>query len=132
MKTRIINNRFRLNSVEMKAIDSGNDGDSFNIIVNDNYTILSIDDSSIHLQFERTVGFEPIGLYNLAVKYDVIFDLEEAEDGIEYSSEYIKENISDIFISSPVSTYMSKLISDISSNVGALPIITPLNYQINN
>lgn len=129
MKKRIKGSQFRLNTIEYKVTDDGESNDTFKIRVVDNYELVTNSDKEIHLKLSRTVDFEPQNLFIVKVIFDVKFLFEQDENGEEYTSKFIHENLIDMLVDEPVMPFMVSLISNITSNSGNLPIITPLQYM---
>ena len=130
MKMKIKQTRFRVSSIELKSVESAKNVDSYNILFKDNFEIIEIKDSSLRLVFSRYLGFEPRGLYDLEVKFQVIYHFDNKGNDIVIDHEFISSNIEDFFNEAGISTYIVKLIADISSVGGALPIISPNSFIV--
>lgn len=111
--------KFRLNSVQFKAIDTNSD-DEANIYLNvtDNYSVLSEENYEIRVLYTREVTFKPESIFNLSVNFDIIFTLDESTESFNVL------NLKDMINKTVIVSYASKIIADITSTGGNLPLIT--------
>lgn len=114
----------RLNKIEYKFIESEVESQLV-VEVKDHYTT-KIETNNFTIIFTREIRFEPRSLYSLVVEAEIEYKLEEIDKKTSITEEFIEKNINELLANkSTVLENVSQLISNISSSMGRVPIITP-------
>lgn len=121
----ILNSDSKINKIEYKRIQKNNSKKNFEIVVKDSFKITNFDESELKIDITREVGFTPSGIFLISINGEVIIKYEKSIEGLVIDETYITNNIRDIVVEADLMSYISAIISNISTFSGQLPIITP-------
>lgn len=122
--------QYKLISIDYRAADDAVESQVLEVKINDSYKITKITPDQFELSVIRAIMFEPVNLYSLRVELGIRYSLVDDINGIEFSEKYIIENHVNLVNSSDAFSWVSFLVSQISSNIGLTPIITPIGFVL--
>ena len=125
----------QLDSVDFKKVKNiETNFDRIKIITKDYFDLVELTKESFTISYERKVELEPKIMFEISVKFDVIFrfgekTIDEYKDNFEELREVVKEKLEKAIEISNVIPRASAIISSLTLNLNNRPIITPPSLQ---
>lgn len=121
----ILNSESKINKIDFKRIQKSNSKKTYEIVIKDAFIISSLSDTEIRIEITREVGFTPNGIFSIIVDGEAILKYEKKVGGVVIDNAYVSNNIREIIVETELMSYISAIISSISTLSGQLPLITP-------